>query len=141
MGKPHKTAGIEKINIKGLEVTDKEIIAEKCNEHFVSIGDRLAKEIHVSDKQYATAHLKPATRKFAFKPISVTQVIKLPEKLINSKATGIHGIPNRALKDSAEIIATSLTDIFNFSVESKVFPDDLKIGKLLLYINPEIKIN
>ena len=44
MGKPHKTTGIEKINIKGLEVTDKEIIAEKRNEHFVSIGDRLAKE-------------------------------------------------------------------------------------------------
>ena len=59
------------------------------------------------------------------KPISVTQVIKLLEKLINSKATGIHGIPNRALKDSAEII-----DIFSFSVASKVFPDYLKIGKI-----------
>ena len=130
MGKPHKTTGIKKTNIKGLEVTDKEIIAEKCNEHFVSIGDRLAKEIHFNDKQYATAHLKPATRKFAFKPITVTQVVKLLEKLINSKATGIHGIPNRALKDSAEIIAPSLTDIFNFSLASNVFPDDLKVGKI-----------
>ena len=118
MGKPHKTTEIEKINIKGLEVTDEEIIAEKCNEHFVSIGDRLAKGIHFNDKQYATAHLKPATRKFAFKPISVTQVVKLLEKLINSKTTGIHGIPNRALKDSAEIIAPSLTDIFNLSLAS-----------------------
>ena len=61
-----KTTGIENINFNGLEVTDKEIIAEKCNEHFVSIGDRLAKEIHSNDKQYATAHLKPATRKSAF---------------------------------------------------------------------------
>ena len=57
-------------------------------------------------------------------------MIKLLEKLINSKATGIHDIPNRALKDSAEIIAPSLTDIFNFSVASKVFPDDLKVGKI-----------
>ena len=65
-GKPHKATGIEKININGLEVTDKEIIAKKCNEHFVSIGDRLAKEIPSNDKQYATAHLKPTTRKFAF---------------------------------------------------------------------------
>ena len=47
IGKPHKTTGIEKININGLEVTDKEIIAEKCNEHFVSIGDRLVKEIYI----------------------------------------------------------------------------------------------
>ena len=57
-------------------------------------------------------------------------MIKLLEKLINSKATGIHGIPNRALKDSAEIIAPSLTDIFNFSAASKVFPGDLKVGKI-----------
>ena len=34
IGKPHTTARIEKININGLEVTDKEITAEKCNEHF-----------------------------------------------------------------------------------------------------------
>ena len=97
-GKPHKSTGIEKINVNGLEVTDKEITAEKCNEHFVSIGDRLATEIHSSDKQYATEHLKRTTMKFAFKPISVTQVIKLVEKLINSKATKIHDITNRALK-------------------------------------------
>ena len=58
------------------------------------------------------------------------QLIKLLEKLINSKATGIHGIQNRALKASAEIIAPSLTDNLNFSVASKVFPDDLKIGKI-----------
>ena len=57
-------------------------------------------------------------------------MVKLLEKLINNKATGIHGIPNRALKDSAEIIAPSLTDIFNLSLASKVFPDDLKVGKI-----------
>ena len=57
-------------------------------------------------------------------------MIKLLEKLINSKATGIHDIPNRAPNDSAEIIAPSLIDIFNFSVASKVFPDDLKAGKI-----------
>ena len=49
----------------------------------------------------------------------------------NSKATGIHGkFPNTALKDSAEIITPSFIDIFNFSVASKVFPDDLKVGKI-----------
>ena len=58
--------------MKGLEITNKEIIAEKCNEHFVSIEDRLAKKIHPNDVLYTTAHLKPAATKFNFKPISVT---------------------------------------------------------------------
>ena len=33
------------------------------------------------------------------------QVVEALNKLINSKATGIHGIPNKALKDTAEIYA------------------------------------
>ena len=60
---------------------------------------------------------------------------------MNSKATGIHDIPNKALKDSAEIIAPSLSNIFNFSVASKVFPDDLKVGKIAPVHKFEIKIN
>ena len=52
------------------------------------------------------------------------------KKLINSKATGIHAIPNKVLKDTADIIAPSLTDIFNFAVTTKVFPNDLKVGKV-----------
>ena len=56
--------------------------------------------------------------------------MKVIKKLVNSKVTGIFGIPNRALKDCAEHIAPSLTDIFNFSLEIKVFPDDLKVGKV-----------
>ena len=90
------------------------VIAEKCNEHFVSIGDKLAKEIQTNDEQSATAYLKSSTTKFKFKTISVMQVIKALKKLINSKATGIHGIPNKALKDTDEIIAPFFTNIFNF---------------------------
>ena len=56
--------------------------------------------------------------------------MELIKKLVNSKATGIFGIPNRALKDCAEHIAPFLTDIFNFSLETKVFPDDFEVGKV-----------
>ena len=52
------------------------------------------------------------------------------KKLVNSKATGIHSIPNRALKECAENIAPSLVDDFNFSIETGVFSDDLKIGRV-----------
>ena len=34
------------------------------------------------------------------------------------------------LKETVDIIGPSLTDIFNFSVLTKAFPDDLKIGKV-----------
>ena len=52
------------------------------------------------------------------------------KKLLNGKATGIDGIPNRALKDSAELIAPSLTDLFNFSINTKTYPGDFKTAKV-----------
>ena len=54
------------------------------------------------------------------------------KKLLNGKATGLDGIPNKALKDSAELIASSLSDRFNFSVGTKTYPDDFKIAKVTL---------
>ena len=39
-------------------------------------------------------------------------------------------MPNKALKITKDLIATSLTDIFNTCIETKVYPDDLKLGKV-----------
>ena len=88
---------------------------------FVSTGDKLTKSIEPNDEQSPAAHIQPATVKFRFKLISVLQVTKVIKKLVNSKATGIHCIPNKALKECAENIAPSLTDIFNFSIETGYF--------------------
>ena len=105
-------------------------ITELCNEHFVSIGDKIAKSIQLGNEQSPTAHIEPATVEFRFNPISVLQVTKVIRKLVNSKVTEIHGIPHKTLKDCAETIAPSLTGIFNFSKETKVSPDDLKVDKV-----------
>ena len=44
------------------------------------------------------------------------QIIKIVKKLVNGKATGIHNIPNKVMKDSIDIIAPMLRDIFNLSI-------------------------
>ena len=121
---------IEKINFEGKEFTDKKQITELCDHHFVSISDKHAKSIQCGNEQSPTAYIQPAKVKFRYKPISVLQVRKVIKKLVNSKATGIHGIPNEALKECAENIASSLTNIFNLSIETWVFPDDLKVGRV-----------
>ena len=59
-------------------------------------------------------------------------------KLVNCKTKGIRGIPDKALKDCAGNIAPSLSDIFNFSIETGVFPDALKVdGVAPLYKSGE----
>ena len=97
---------------------------------FVPIGDKLAKSIQPGKEQSPAAHIQPTIVKFRFKPNSVVQATKLIKNLVNSKDTEIHGIPNKALKECAENITPSLTDILYLSVETGIFPDDLKAGRV-----------
>ena len=57
-------------------------------------------------------------------------MISVLKKLLNGKATGIDGILNRALEDSTELIAPSLTDLFNFLISTKTYAGDFKIAKV-----------
>ena len=116
IGRTHKTVGIDKVSMEGIEITDKRQIAKRCNEHF---AQKLTSDIENTDAHSPTANMKPVEAKFGFKPISVPQVIRIIKKLLNSKATRIHGIPNKTLKETADIIGPFLTDIFNFSVLTK----------------------
>ena len=57
IGKTNKAIGIEEINFEDHETTDKKQITEKCNEHFVSAGDKLAKEVQAVDTLSPTRHI------------------------------------------------------------------------------------
>ena len=129
MGQGSKTTNVDKITEKGCQYTDNKEIADICNKHFVSIGERLAEGIpDTSDSP--TAHMKPANCKFVFWKVTTSQVERVIKKLVNAKATGVHNIPNKILEDSCQTIAPFLSDIFNFSISTNTFPSDLKIGKV-----------
>ena len=93
------------------------------------VGERLAGQIPCSDKS-PTTHIPKTNSVFLLGPVSEGQVLKLLNKLVSGKATGLHNIPDRVLKESADIIGPSLTFIFNFLIMSRAFPDDLKMEKV-----------
>ena len=76
------------------------------------------------------AHIKAASKRFDFCKVTTSQLERVMKILIKSKATGIHNIPNKILKDRYHVIAPFLSEIFNCSITTNVFPDDLKIGKV-----------
>ena len=57
--------------------------------------------------------------------------MKLLTGLNSCKATGLDGLPAKFVIDSAESIVKPLTYIVNLSIESGVFPDDLKRAKIV----------
>ena len=99
------------------------------NKHFVSVGRRLAEDIPDMGES-STAHIKATSKRFAFYKVSTSQFERVMKTLIKSKATGIHNIPNKILKDSYQVIAPFLSEIFNCSVSTNVFLGDLKIGRV-----------
>ena len=86
IGRTRKTVGIGKVNMESTEITDKKQIAERCNEHFILIGQKLANDIESTDAHSPTAHVKPVEAKFSFKPISVPQVIRIIKNLLSQQS-------------------------------------------------------
>ena len=64
--------------------------------------------------------------RFCVRPYSVIG----PELQVTSKATGIDKIPAKVLKLSADIIAPSLTTIFNQSLHTGIFVNDWKLARV-----------
>ena len=112
IGYTSKSIQIEKID-DGMEViTTSAEIAEACNTHFVSIGEKNSKEKSPIEMSH-TGHIPVTNARFQFDDIAVNQVKVLIQTLVNGKSTGIHNIPNKALKDSVDLIAPALTTIFS----------------------------
>ena len=67
-----------------------------CKEHFIAVGQKLAEDIPSTDESL-TANITPAKTKFKFGYITVAQIENVIKGLINNKATGMNGIPNKML--------------------------------------------
>ena len=88
------------------EMVDKHEIADICNLHLVSVGKRLAEGLNNTNID-TISHIATPNEKFTFSKISTEQVKQVIWKLVNNKATGVHDIPNRVLKDEVVQVSTS----------------------------------
>ena len=92
-------------------------IAEAFNNHFTNIGQSVAQEIPSLEID-PLAFINPVNGVFSFQRINIKKVIDV------GKATGLDKIPNRLLKIDADVVAPSLTGIFNQSLVTGIFPSD-----------------
>ena len=130
IGQGNKSVNIDKIVFNGSDISDSGDIAKVCDQHFVSVGRRLAEKIPFTDES-PTGHIKVANVKFQFRTIAASQIVKVIKKLINNKATGTHDIPNKILEDNVGILSPYLEEIFNFSIKAGVLSNEFKIGKVI----------
>lgn len=118
--------------INGQYVSDKKIIADEFNKYYVNVGPKLASEIHTppncSFKDYLPS---PVGYEFSFEKVNDQIVSKIIESLKPKSSTGIDGISNNVLKFIKNEILHPLTLIINQSIENGIFPDKLKVAKVV----------
>ena len=127
-----KRKTLDKIIVDSKVIKDKGEICDKFNDFFANIGPKLATQIKpISNKTYDTFLKKRLLMSFAFTLVAENDVLKHPSSLRTKNSAGIDGISVKLLKKISSALISPLTLIINQSLVTGIFPDKLKIAKVL----------
>lgn len=122
---------IGEIRIDDVTVTDKNKIANKFNDYFVNIGPQLANKIPAATGdpiKYIQGDFPNSMVLYNTDPTEIAQIV---HQLKNSSSKGHDGILPTVIKSTIDEIAMPLSIIFNLSFEKCIFPDKLKIARIV----------
>ena len=106
-------------------------IAEGFNAYFSSIAEKLQQNISFGGVDFTKYLTTPLGNNFLFKAVDENEISIIIDSLENSKATGPHSIPTEILKIIKLNIVYPLKEIINISFATGVYPDKLKIAKVI----------
>ena len=118
--------------IDNAEIRNGTDIANNFNTFFANIGPDLSEKISVqSDKNVNTFLKKKISLNFNFEPATVHSVKKIIDKLAPKSSTGHDSLSTQLLKSISTAITPAVTVIINQSLTTGIFPDRLKIAKVI----------
>ena len=122
---------ISQLNVNGVIVDDPAMIAEKLNKFFVNVGPETEKKVPKVPNASPEKYLKNRNQfELIIAHISEEEILNIISALPN-KSSGPTSIPLRLLQDASDIIITPLCHIINLSLSTGIFPDILKITKVV----------
>lgn len=122
---------IHEIKTDRKNITNCNEIAEKFNEYFTTIGDKYSKQFLDDGKKYKSYLGCPTLNSLYLKPADQPEILKIIETLKNSKSTSCDYFSNFLLKECKYSLLTPLLHIFNLSFATGVFPEPLKVTKII----------
>ena len=134
-GRKANKSAINSIDVNGEVISSPAPVAEAFNTYFSEIGPKLAKNVKEANVSFED-YLSPTEKCFQLQQTNRQQVLSLLSKLAKSKATGLDNISARLLRECLDLIASSLSTIFNQSIVSGIFPSEWKNARVIpLYKN------
>lgn len=122
----------ESFLIRGQSVTDPKVISNEFNNFFVNVGTNLTENIITPQNRTFQEYLtSPSTQQFYFHSVERNDVLKIIDQLKPKTSSGVDGLSNKLLKFIKYEICDSLTLIINQSIHSGIFPEQLKLARVL----------
>ena len=115
----------------GETVIDLPTTAQRFNEFFTGAVSRLLKTAGPPMNGGQFSSKKFSCERFILQPISEKFILKQLRDLKVKKATGLDGIPARFLKDSATVIAPTVTFLVNLSLSTGSVPDEWRKARVV----------
>ena len=119
---------ISSIRINDTTINEKSGIAKAFKDHFETCATNLASEIQTNGD---CEILFDQQQDWGFRPITLTELIKIIDSLLPKSSCGFDLLTNRMLKKEKLRMSILLIDLINETIMSNTFPDVLKIAKVI----------
>ena len=128
--KPNTHMVINKLVCEDKRITNKQVISDTMNKHFCDIGNRLLEYLppRISDLFY-------------LEPTCNDGVLLKIQKMKLMKAPGHDWIGTKIIQFCPDIFAHNLSMIYNYAMVQGVYPNALKIAKVIERFKSGIKAN
>ena len=113
-------------------IKDKETIAHSFNKYFANIGSTLASGLKdVPDNSHMNYLNDPVLLFFSFQNVDEDTVSKLIDNINSKNSSGVDELSTILIKLVKSNLLKPLTTIINQSLHTDIFPDKLKIAKVI----------
>ena len=128
-----KTSIIEYLNSNGVQLHNPEDITNQFGEYFATVGNKFANKIAKPSRnidEYLCA-IRSNKKTIFLQPTTPQEVQKLIKNLPNKRSSGYDGINNVILKEICDQISSPLSHLFNQSLTTGIFPDEMKTADVV----------
>lgn len=113
-------------------ITENLEIANRLNHYFSTVAANLSANLPTTINPISLIHLQAIshTCSFTFSHVTQDQVMAIIASLNDRKAAGFDGFKTTFIKKIANFIVSPLCNIINRSIDTSIFPDDMKLAKI-----------
>ena len=121
------------LKIGGETIANQQLVAEKFNDFFSSIGQELVDNFDTGKDDFRKYMPEPvaADKEMKFLEITDTDYFNVIKSMKAKKSTGFDDVSNRLIKDLQEEIRVPIMDIINMSLCTGIVPKAWKIAKII----------